>query len=169
MKIIVYTDGSYSKSSPDETYGASAILDSDNNVILAQRYITTNRSLVLANNAGGEMLAAIGGITTSYSYLVAKQPGVSKEDVVGEIEVFYDYKGVELFIQGNPPWRAQKDSSKMYVKAIYDLKNQYPKVKLNFKHVAAHTGVYGNELVDSIAQGIIPFEVRDKLLPDMRL
>ena len=64
-----------------------------------------------------------------------------------ELTIFYDYEGVENWPLRN--WKANKKISKFYVEEYDKIKD---KLKVNFVHVKAHTGIPGNEEADRIAK-----------------
>lgn len=165
INVKLYTDGSYFKADPYKTYGAMVLLSASEKLIAAQRYVTSRSCFTSGHNVGGELLAATLGIAVAAN-LVAGASGEGT-DVEGVIDVYYDYKGVESFIEGNPPWMAKKESSQLYVTAIRDVKMKYPKLSIKFHKVKAHTGVYWNEIADAIASGSIPMECKDKMLEEV--
>ena len=63
--------------------------------------------------------------------------------------VFYDYNGIGHWATSGKRWKAEKPIAKEYVR-LYDELSQ--KIKVNFYHVKAHTGIQGNEQVDMIAK-----------------
>lgn len=63
--------------------------------------------------------------------------------------VFYDYNGIGHWATSGKRWKAEKPIAKEYVR-LYDELSQ--KIKVNFYHVKAHTGINGNELVDEMAK-----------------
>ena len=70
-----------------------------------------------------------------------------------EMTLFYDYEGVEKWPTGL--WKANKKISKFYVAEYNQLKD---KLKVNFVHVKAHTGIPGNESADRMAKAEVGIE-----------
>lgn len=63
--------------------------------------------------------------------------------------IFYDYAGIGHWATSGKRWKAEKPIAKEYVR-LYDELSQ--KIKVNFYHVKAHTGIQGNEQVDDMAK-----------------
>lgn len=63
--------------------------------------------------------------------------------------IFYDYAGIGHWATSGKRWKAEKPIAKEYVR-LYDELSK--KIKVNFYHVKAHTGIQGNEQVDDMAK-----------------
>lgn len=165
MKLKVYTDGSYIKQTPNKSYGAAVILKQDSSEILAcQRCEILDREIVTSRNVGGELMGAMVGYVAACN-IISKVCESQGADVVGEVEIHHDYTGVRQFIQGPGQWKnVTKYGPMLYISMVNKMKKDYPNIKLTFVKEKAHSGVYGNELADSIAGGQIPVECRDKML-----
>ena len=64
-----------------------------------------------------------------------------------ELTLFYDYEGIEKWPLRM--WKTNKKISMFYVEEYDGLKD---KLKVNFVHVKAHTGIPGNEAADRMAK-----------------
>lgn len=160
MDLTVYTDGSYSKSVPDITTGGMVILHNDE-LLAAQRYISKAPRMVKMNNAGGELMAAIGGLFMAGGLLQQLAPGQNNT-----ITIVHDYTGVKEFIESNKPWKPTKPGTLYYVQSVATFKEAYPNISIKFKKVKAHSGVKWNEVVDAIANGIDPLECKGKMMAE---
>lgn len=167
MKLKIYTDGSYSDSDPGWTYGGMVILSENDKIMFAQRYKTANPEFISGRNVGGELIAAMFGASTAAMALQKLTGATDSQLLEGVIEIYYDYKGVEAFIQGNPKWKANKVSSCIYVKQMSDLHDNFPRVKLVFRKVRAHSGDIYNDMADRIAAGEVPLQCQGKMLQEV--
>ena len=70
-----------------------------------------------------------------------------------EMTLFYDYEGVEKWPLRM--WKANKKISQFYVAEYDKIKD---KLKVNFVHVKAHTGIPGNEAADRMAKAEVGIE-----------
>lgn len=69
---------------------------------------------------------------------------------VEHLVVFYDYNGIGHWATTTEKrWKAEKPIAKAYVQRFDELNK---KIKVNFYHVKAHTGINGNEQVDEMAK-----------------
>lgn len=161
----MYTDGSYSDADPNNTYGGVILLNANDEVIFGQRYVTDKKSFTISRNVGGELVAAMFGMGAATAGISAIQ---GTDDAMCDLEVYYDYMGVEKFIQGSPKWRAIKECSMLYVGVVDSIKKRYPHVNLKFRKVKAHSGNMYNEMVDRIAAGEVPLECKGKMLQEVR-
>lgn len=104
----------------------------------------------------GEIVAEFSGMVTEPTYQHARQ--VSGElmavgkviqwciaNNIQEIAIYYDYEGIEHWVTGK--WKAKQVLTQRY--SDYVRKSN---VKIQWKKVAAHTGVYWNEYVDVLAK-----------------
>ena len=158
VNLKLYVDGSYSVSS--EVSGGWVLLSHDESVLLAQRVISKNPGLTSAHNVGGELLATVSGLAQAIRLLKVRKI----TNVPVTITIYHDYIGIERFIQGHPTWKAKQPASIFYVNCFNTLMCECSNVKVVFKKVKAHTGVYWNEVADAIAGDHIPAEVSDHLL-----
>lgn len=152
MNIDVYVDGSYYKKTPKVTYGGVVVVQDKNTpkeIIHGVRHVKTEKSeFVSANNAGGELIAALVGIIDACQVL-------SCVDGKHMVNIYYDYKGVKEFLNGGE-YQARKAGPQFYVGAVESVKKVNPNVELKFHKVIAHTGDKFNELADTIAKGVVP-------------
>lgn len=145
MVINVFVDGSYSKITPNKTFGGVVILNENYEVISIRRVETTMHDFVKTNNAGGEVIASLMAITESS--MICKD----EESIV---RIFYDYRGVRDFITGD--YKAKSKGMIYYVQGVRNILNSNPNIKLEFIKVKSHSGNKFNDLVDLVAKGTIP-------------
>ncbi len=73
--------------------------------------------------------------------------------------IFYnDYIGVEKWISGE--WKCKKPYIKNIQMEYFKLVSCRKNIKVEFKHVDGHSGVYGNEMADTLAKSL---QYRDDL------
>lgn len=141
-KVEVYVDGSYNKALPDIVHGG-AIIVVDGEATFCRRYATKSKPFVQSWNVGGELIAAMLGITDALAKYGTSLPIVLK----------YDYEGIERWIQGRTKWRAKTPCAMFYVSTMQKIKGKNPSLNLSFEKVKAHSGEKWNELVDRVANG----------------
>lgn len=159
MDMKLFVDGSYKKTEPDVTKGG-ALLVVEDRPVACRRFITRRENFVSGWNEGGELLAVMCGLWLPVSCM---QSWNVKQ---ANVEINYDYKGIELYIQGQPRWRANSERAKTYVAMVEEYRKKYPGMKICFRKVKAHTGVHWNEEADSVANGIFTEELEAVRLPD---
>jgi len=159
MKMQLFVDGSYKRTEPDVTKGGAVLVVEDTPVV-CRRYFTRQEEFVSGWNEGGELLAAMCGLWLPVEYMEKRNMEQAN------VEVNYDYKGVESYIQGQPRWRAKSERAKMYVAVVEEYRKRCPGMHICFRKVKAHTGVYWNEAVDSVANGIFTGELEKVRMPD---
>lgn len=72
-----------------------------------------------------------------------------------KVAIFYDYNGIELWCRptaNEPRWKANKVPTQTYAELYNSICD---KITIDFSHVDGHTGVYGNEVVDSLAKAAL--------------
>lgn len=157
MKLFI--DGSYKRTEPDVTKGGALLVIGDVPVA-CRRFLTQKEEFVSGWNEGGELLAAMCGLWLPVSCMQACEMEQAR------VEINYDYKGIEMYIQGQPKWHAKSERAKLYVAIVEEYRKKYPGMYICFNKVKAHTGVQWNEAVDSIANGIFTKELEDVRMPD---
>ena len=158
-EISLYTDGSFNKAQPEVTKGAAIILE-DDKPVYCQRYLCYQPSYTASWNFGGELFAiscALGTITRMYP------------DDELRICIYYDYQGVEHYIQGKPVWRVKNEPAAVYVNIVNKLKQMHPKWVLDFKKVKAHSGNKWNEAVDKLTRGSCDAELTKVRMQDFEV
>lgn len=148
MILNIYVDGSYSKRTPNMTFGGIVITKgsySDEEVILVRHIYSDNPIFTKTNNAGGEVLSSLVGIMDA-AFICNGEKSI--------LNIFYDYKGVKEFLTGG--YVARDAGMVQYVSAVHAVLNKNPNIELKFHKVKSHTGVRYNELADSVARGVIP-------------
>lgn len=68
-----------------------------------------------------------------------------QEHQVGEIEIFYDYEGIEKWATGE--WRANNEATQHYAAITHE-----SPIKVIWHKVKSHTGVRWNEIADELAK-----------------
>lgn len=158
-EISLYTDGSFNKAHPEVTVGAAILLE-DGRPVYCQRYLCYKQEYTASWNFGGELFAVscvLGNIMQNY------------DDEELKLSVYYDYKGIECYIQGNPVWRVKNTPAAVYVNLVKKLKQMHPKWVLNFVKVKSHSGVKWNEAVDKLTRGTCIQELSDVRVDDVEV
>lgn len=156
--LEIYTDGSYQRTTGDCT-GAFVVLK-DNELQFGARVNIVDQALTKSWNVSGELVVVAAALN-----VLAGAIG----DAEVTLDIHYDYTGVKNFIEGPKKWKPQKFISVMYVKAFNSFKEASPNVHVKFTKVKAHSGIYWNEVVDSMAKGHIPTNCLNKMLPQITL
>ena len=164
MRLKIYTDGSFDKRDPNVVKGGFIILTENDDVLLAQEIEVKRKSVTDMNNVGAELMSAMLGVYKACEILMRYQK-TEPECTEGTVVIYHDYRGVKLFIQGQPRWVASKPGSILYVKGVEEVTSKFVKVKLEFVKVKAHSGIKWNEAADSLARGIVLPELKGKVLP----
>ena len=148
----IYVDGSFSKSKPNETFGAVIILV-DGTPIMSQRFRILDPSMVKMRNVGGELIAA------AMSQVIIRNIIDKSNKEIPDVCLYYDYEGIKQFaVSGG--WKAEKEGAKKYQTLMLGMKHVAPIFRLYFIKVQAHTGVKWNEAVDALANGIVQDELK---------
>ena len=92
-------------------------------------------NMVPMRNVAGEIQAAMKTVKTALNLRLP------------EITIYYDYAGVAAWVNGD--WQCNKKETQEY--SNYMIRASF-KIDIIFRKVAGHTGVIGNEIVDSIAK-----------------
>lgn len=134
-QVIAFVDGSYSSDvDGEERYGYGAVLiTKESEVCLSGSY--DNMDYMTSRNVAGE----IEGVKNAIQWAI--------ENKKREIIVYYDYEGIEKWAKKE--WKTNKDLTIGYSK-FYDEKSKY--IKVQFRHVKAHSGIYYNEKADELAK-----------------
>ena len=132
MKATAYVDGSFNPNT--NVFGFAASLQIQNGETLYLNGKSNDKKVVSSRNIAGEVLA------------VWRVLELARKLSVTEIDIFYDYNGIEYWATGE--WQAKKPISIFYKDVI----NNFSDIKMNFIHVKSHTGNHGNEFVDFLAK-----------------
>lgn len=136
-KVICYTDGSYKKKKNGE-YGVGwgyVMLDEEANEILHEEYGSYNE-YIESRNVGGEI------------YAVVRLLQYCEEIGVKELEIRYDYEGIEMWATNK--WKCKKELTQRYREFVLG-----SPIKITFTHVKAHNGNKWNEYVDELAKNAV--------------
>ena len=138
--VYAFTDGSYNIAT--KVYGYGGFLHySDSEEDIEIRGNGDDPEEAESRNVSGEVHGAV----------AAMQKAV--ELGLTEMTLFYDYEGVEKWPLRM--WKANKKISQFYVAEYDKIKD---KLKVNFVHVKAHTGIPGNEAADRMAKAEVGIE-----------
>ncbi len=138
--VYAFTDGSYNITTG--VYGFGGFLHySDNEDDIEIRGNGNDPEEATSRNVAGEVHGAVAAMHK------AVEIGLT------EMTLFYDYEGVEKWPTGL--WKTNKKISKYYVEEYQKIKDR---LKVNFVHVKAHTGIPGNEAADRMAKEEVGIE-----------
>lgn len=138
---VAYVDGSYNKAS--NIYGSGVVFMYDGKI---EKIAKTGTDPVMLKmwNVAGEVEAS----------MIAIQKAIDMG--FGKIIIYHDYTGIAGWVNGTvvngkqtKPWKANEDGAIRYKE--FGLKAK-EKIEIEFKKVAAHTGVEYNELADQLAK-----------------
>ena len=133
-KVYAFTDGSFNIKTG--VYGFGGFLHyRETKADIEIRGNGNDPDEALSRNVSGEVHGAISAMKKAV------------EIGLKEITLFYDYEGIEKWPLRY--WKTNKKISEFYVTEYDKLKD---KLKVNFVHVKAHTGIPGNELADRMAK-----------------
>lgn len=161
-RIDIYVDGSFTTAKPGVTYGGFVMLLNDK-PIHCQQLIIKDPSMTTMRNVGGELFAAFTATMLAANIL----DGIDQDPY--SIYIYHDYEGIAKFAALAGGWKAKKPGAMKYQQMMFMLRKKYPRANLHFVKVAAHTGVLWNEVVDKVANGMIPSEVKDVYKPSMEI
>lgn len=138
---VAYVDGSYNKTA--NIYGSGVVFMYDEKI---EKIAKTGADPVMLKmwNVAGEVEAS----------MIAIQKAIDMG--FGKIIIYHDYTGIAGWVNGTvvngkqtKPWKANEDGAIRYKE--FGLKAK-EKIEIEFKKVAAHTGVEYNELADQLAK-----------------
>lgn len=132
---IAYVDGSYLHSIRSFSYGAILMYKGQE---LEFKEAFDNEELASMRNVAGE----IKGAEFIMKYCV--------ENNIPEIEIYYDYEGIEKWCTG--VWQANKEGTKHYREVYLECSK---KVIIHFHKVKGHSGNEYNDRVDSLAKAAL--------------
>lgn len=150
MDYVIYTDGSYKQVDGVGPFyaGAALIYEKESGKCLAALTKVGNDSIVTMRNVAGEIIAVVMALEHCLSVLKLK-----KED---NVTIYYDYQGIEAWTLSKGTqgyWKAKNPTTQGYRSYINTVVK--PAFNVQFSHVYGHTGVRGNEMVDSLAKKAI--------------
>ena len=157
-EIEIYTDGSFNSATQSCT-GGFVVLE-NNNVLICAKVDLQTPKYKESWNVSGELMTAITALNITTGLLDGQET---------LIRLYHDYVGVANYVTGAKPWQAKKFVSQLYVAGFRDFKKKFPAVTVQFHKVKAHTGNYWNEIVDRIANGIVPSVCEATMLPTITL
>ena len=128
-----FVDGSYNDTSKTCGYGGFVVeADGTRHIIQGS---DTDPGWASMHNVSGEIVGCMAAVAK------ALELGLS------ELHIYYDYTGIELFVDGT--WEPTKPGTIAYKSAMA---NAMEKIRISFHKVKAHTGIPGNELADRLAK-----------------
>lgn len=133
FELKAYVDGSYSEDKSAYSYGCIIINKEKEEIVL--NGVGDEKELLEMRNVAGELLGAEKAIEWAI------------KNKYNSIEIYYDYKGIELWATGE--WRAKKNGTKKYREYI---KEKSKEIEIGFKKVKAHSGEKYNEIADKLAK-----------------
>ena len=134
-QVIAFVDGSYSSDvEGEERYGYGAVLiTKESETCLSVSY--DKMDYMTSRNVAGE----IEGVKNAILWAI--------ENKKKEIIVYYDYEGIEKWAKKQ--WKANKELTLGY-RNFYGEKLKL--IKVDFRHVKAHSGIYYNEKAEELAK-----------------
>ena len=140
--LRIYTDGSYSATRPNITYGAYVCPAYTG---ISEVVSTTNNLFIQSNNVGGEILAAMRAI----EFAVNVAQNIDTDQRIETI-IYHDYEGISKWVTGE--WQAKKTLTQFYKWFATNMQALViDKMKFTFIHVNGHSGNSGNEAADGLA------------------
>lgn len=128
-----FVDGSYNVKTT--VYGCGGYLYDNDGVRHLIQASGEDETLKKMRNVAGEILGARLAVEKAL------------ELGLGELTIYYDYEGIRSWALKE--WKRNEEGTIAYAEFIDGIKD---KIKLNFVHVKAHTGIPGNEEADALAK-----------------
>ncbi len=141
MNYVAYVDGSYMEiPGLYPVYASAAILAPEGSTQWKTFAKVCNDKYIDSRNVAGEIFAIL---------MVCEH--LLKAGDCNGLTLYYDYNGIEAWATGS--WQAKKELPKLYKQYL----NMYvfPNFRIRFIHVKGHSGVEGNEIVDSMCRDAI--------------
>ena len=139
-EVYAFTDGSFNVNTG--VYGFGGFLHySDTEDDIEIRGNGNDPEEAVSRNVAGEVHGAVAAMKKAV------------ELGLPELTLFYDYEGIEKWPLRD--WKTNKKISMFYVNEYDGLKDR---LKVNFVHVKAHTGIPGNEAADRMAKAEVGIE-----------
>ena len=138
--VYAFTDGSFNVNTG--VYGFGGFLHySDTEDDIEIRGNGNDPEEAVSRNVSGEVHGAVAAMHK------AVELGLT------EMTLFYDYEGIEKW-----PLRLWKTNKKISIFYVNEYDSIKDKLKVNFVHVKAHTGIPGNEAADRMAKAEVGIE-----------
>lgn len=134
-QVIAFVDGSYShdvKGSEKYSFGA-VLITKDSKINLYKAYV--NKEYMESRQVAGE----VEGVKQAINWAINNK----KEEII----IFYDYEGIEKWV--TQEWKTEKKVAIDYINFINKKSNL---IKIQFRHVKAHSGITYNEQADELAK-----------------
>lgn len=157
MKVYnIYTDGSFWNKGSNPMVHGGIVFEKDGEIVKNLRFHVTskNEMLTIMRNVGGEIAAA-------YMAIMIVVNSSKDNDEPAEINLAYDYEGVGKWLTGE--WQTKKPGTIWYRKAVYDLLNAHPNIKLNLRWVRGHQNTRGNIEADACAEYTMSYAKAENL------
>lgn len=142
MKCVAYVDGSFQQVQDGDNgsvgiYGSGVYLQLEwfPDPIL-KSFGGSDKSLARLRNVAGEIRAALWAAETLHN--------MESDDLV--LELYYDYDGIEKWVTGE--WRANRAETQFYRNRMREIMDKLP---IRFHHVKGHSGSFGNDAADRLA------------------
>ena len=133
--VDIYVDGSFNQLL---NLAGSGILFFDNETgEIIQTYSFSTLDTYGERNITGEIQATLKAI------LEGIYQGYTK------LNIYYDYSNIEAWAMG---YKAKSVIGQNYIERLKWIKEKFPKIKISFHKVVAHSGNYLNDYVDDLAK-----------------
>lgn len=136
MKLVCYVDGSYSNQLKNFSYGVVVI--EDGKVVSEESGIGNDEEVALLRNVAGEVMGAIRAVE------------IAKENNYDELDIFYDYKGIECWALGT--WKRNNNVTKGYHEYMQEAMKD---INITFHKVKGHSGDEYNDRADKLAKNAL--------------
>lgn len=137
---IAFTDGSYSNESKKGGYGVILLTNKSELHFLKNFNKNKTYHLEVLN------LHSVGIECEAVKRAIQEAIHLNKK----KITIFYDYEGIEKWI--NHEWNLSSNYANNYYDSIIKFSKQ---ISISFIKVKSHSGIYYNELVDSLAKSAL--------------
>ena len=141
--LCCYVDGSFNENIPNYGYGLLCVLDGT--IVHSASGAGTNGEATSMRQIAGELLGAIQALN------------YAKKNGYANVIVLHDYLGVANHATGT--WKRTNPFSVTYHDWMQQFFRDNPGMKVTFRKVPAHAGLFYNELADVLAKrsiGMIP-------------
>lgn len=136
-RVSAFVDGSFDREA--KRYGSGVVLVRNGEIVEELTYSGNEAEFVMSYQVPGEVFAVIKAIEWA------------KDREYRELDIFYDYEGIEKWALG--VWKANKPISQYYINRLNELMRG--SFQISFQKVRAHSGNKHNERADELAKEAI--------------